>query len=117
MTAARGTDADLAVVELRKSFGKHRVLDGLDLVVPAGSFMAVLGPSGCGKTTLLRVLAGFERPDSGTVSTRDTVLDDASRRALGASTWLRVPGREPVPPPRRASQRGIWPPPRTPTRA
>ncbi|MFI7439523.1 ABC transporter ATP-binding protein [Nonomuraea indica] len=44
-----------------------RVLDGLDLTVPAGLLAAVLGPSGCGKTTLLRVVAGFLRADAGTV--------------------------------------------------
>ncbi|WP_406383944.1 ABC transporter ATP-binding protein [Streptomyces sp. NBC_01618] len=44
-----------------------RVLDGLDLTVPAGQLAAVLGPSGCGKTTMLRIVAGFLRADAGTV--------------------------------------------------
>ena len=48
---------------LHKAFGRHPVLTGLDLTVPAGTLTAVLGPSGSGKTTLLRILAGFERPD------------------------------------------------------
>ena len=42
-------------------------LAGVDLDVPAGSFVAVLGPSGCGKTTLLRIIAGFTNPDHGTI--------------------------------------------------
>ncbi|HMG30939.1 MAG TPA: ABC transporter ATP-binding protein [Jiangellaceae bacterium] len=59
--------SELVVRGLEKSFGSVRVLDGLDLDVPAGSLAAVLGPSGCGKTTLLRVVAGFEVADGGTV--------------------------------------------------
>lgn len=58
-------------VEIRgitKAFGDQPVLRGVDLDVPAGQFAAVLGPSGCGKTTLLRVIAGFERADAGTVT-------------------------------------------------
>jgi iron(III) transport system ATP-binding protein len=88
VTGSTDSAAHLSVVQLHKSFGSHQVLDGLDLVVPPGSFMAVLGPSGCGKTTLLRVLAGFERPDSGVVSTRDVVLDDATHHVAPSGRRL-----------------------------
>jgi len=57
---------------LRKSFGEVRAVDGADFTLKAGQIGALLGPSGCGKTTLLRLIAGFERPDAGTV----TVLGD-----------------------------------------
>ncbi len=59
--------SELRIEGLHKAFGTTEVLRGLDLVVPQGSLTAVLGPSGCGKTTLLRVVAGFERADSGRV--------------------------------------------------
>jgi iron(III) transport system ATP-binding protein len=60
--------SELVVRGLEKSYGDVRVLTGLDLVVPAGRLAAVLGPSGCGKTTLLRIVAGFEFADRGTVA-------------------------------------------------
>jgi len=50
-----------------KRFGRVVALDRVDLTVPDGLITAVLGPSGCGKTTMLRVIAGLERPDSGSV--------------------------------------------------
>jgi len=53
---------------LHKAFGRVRAVDGADLRVEAGATAALLGPSGCGKTTMLRLLAGFERPDAGAVS-------------------------------------------------
>ena len=59
---------------LAKAFGSVTALDGVDLAVPAGSLTALLGPSGCGKTTLLRVVAGFERPDRGSVSVGGRVV-------------------------------------------
>ena len=55
------------VTGLAKSFGDTEVLRGVDLTVPARSLVALLGPSGCGKTTLLRSIAGLERPDAGEV--------------------------------------------------
>jgi iron(III) transport system ATP-binding protein len=58
---------DLVVERLAKAFGGVPVLDGVDLRVPAGKVVALLGPSGCGKTTLLRCIAGLERPDAGEV--------------------------------------------------
>jgi len=57
----------VSVRNLTKSFGPTRVLAGIDLTVPAQSVTAILGPSGCGKTTLLRLIAGFDAPDSGEI--------------------------------------------------
>jgi ABC-type Fe3+/spermidine/putrescine transport system ATPase subunit len=58
----------VALSALSKSFGGRSVLENLSLQVAAGEFLAVLGPSGSGKTTMMRIIAGFEAPDSGTVS-------------------------------------------------
>lgn len=60
-----------------KSFAGTRVLRGIDLTVPEGGFTAILGPSGCGKTTLLRLIAGFEHPDSGSIAIDDVTVFDA----------------------------------------
>src|ERR1700722_6510313 len=68
---------------LRKSFGKVKALDGLDLTVPAGRVCALLGPNGAGKTTAVRILATLARPDAGTA---------------------RVAGHDPVSEPRRVRE-------------
>ena len=51
--------------EISKRFGQTLVVDRMTLQIYTGEFFALLGPSGCGKTTTLRIIAGFERPDSG----------------------------------------------------
>lgn len=52
---------------LRKSYGDHVVLDGIDIVVPAGTIFALLGPNGAGKTTAVRILSALAEPDDGTI--------------------------------------------------
>ncbi|MER6072432.1 ABC transporter ATP-binding protein [Streptomyces sp. NPDC001817] len=82
------TRTQAATVEfrsLRREFGATVALDGLDLTVRPGEFLALLGPSGCGKTTALRMLAGFEHPDSGAVMVdgEDVTHVPAHRRDAG----------------------------------
>ena len=78
------TPLDLRIVDLSKSFGKVSVLKGLSLEVPDGQFITLLGPSGCGKTTLLRLVAGFDMPDSGyiTLGSTDLLALPAQRRPV-----------------------------------
>jgi NitT/TauT family transport system ATP-binding protein len=59
---------DVALVDVRRHFGKVQALEGIDLRVKSGEVVAVVGPSGCGKSTLLELVAGLQEPDSGTVS-------------------------------------------------
>ncbi|HEY4604959.1 MAG TPA: ABC transporter ATP-binding protein, partial [Blastococcus sp.] len=69
----------LTVEDLTKSFTTTPVLTGVDLHVPTGSLTALLGPSGCGKTTLLRLIAGFDDPDSGTVRIGNRLVAGSGR--------------------------------------
>jgi spermidine/putrescine transport system ATP-binding protein len=78
------TSGDLRLSSLTKRFGDFTAVDALDLLVPAGSFFALLGPSGCGKTTTLRMVAGLEVPTEGEVRLGDEDI-----------TWTK-PYRRPV---------------------
>lgn len=63
----KGGKPKLAARGVRVTKGAVRILDGLDLEIPPGTFLALIGPSGAGKTTLLNLLAGLEAPDEGAV--------------------------------------------------
>ncbi|SOD93157.1 ABC transporter ATP-binding protein [Blastococcus haudaquaticus] len=70
---------------LTRRYGAVVALDGLDLDIAGGEFLALLGPSGCGKTTALRAIAGFDSPDAGRVllDGRDITGVPASKRDMG----------------------------------
>jgi spermidine/putrescine transport system ATP-binding protein len=65
--AAEPEPAEVELRGLTKRFDEVTAVDAVDLHVSAGEFLSLLGPSGCGKTTTLRLVAGFERPDEGSV--------------------------------------------------
>jgi putative spermidine/putrescine transport system ATP-binding protein len=77
--------APIAIERLFKTLGSHRVLDGVDIDLEAGTFFTLVGPSGSGKTTLLNLIAGFERPDSGDIRINSrSILDlPPHRRRVG----------------------------------
>ena len=60
--------ADVRVEQARKTYGEVVAVDNVDLAVADGEFFTLLGPSGSGKTTTLRMIAGFEQPDTGTIT-------------------------------------------------
>ncbi|MGL4987274.1 MAG: ATP-binding cassette domain-containing protein, partial [Treponemataceae bacterium] len=57
----------VTIDSISKSFGNFHVLNDVSFTIKKGEFFSLLGPSGCGKTTLLRIIAGFESPDAGSV--------------------------------------------------
>ncbi len=73
------------IINLDKYFGKFHVIKNLNLKIKEGELVALLGPSGCGKTTLLRMIAGLETPDSGSIlfSGEDKAEKKISEREVG----------------------------------
>lgn len=88
MAAGNGTWGDgvpVSIEGVTKSFGNYRAVQDVSIAVEAGSIVSLLGPSGCGKTTVLRMVAGLETPDAGTIRVGDRVLNDVPvwRRGVG----------------------------------
>jgi ABC-type sugar transport system ATPase subunit len=70
----------VTIEDINKSFGSVRVLTDVSLQFPSRKFVTLLGPSGCGKTTLLRMIAGLETVDSGTIRFGDQVVNRLAPR-------------------------------------
>lgn len=78
----------ISVTGLRKSYGSHRVLDGIDLTIPQGTIFSLLGPNGAGKTTIVQILSTLIRADAGEirVAGHDLVREaDKVRAAIGVT--------------------------------
>ncbi|MCU0818489.1 MAG: ABC transporter ATP-binding protein [Beijerinckiaceae bacterium] len=82
---ARDAALPITVRQLTKSYGTLRVLDAVDVDVQRGEFLTLLGPSGSGKTTLLMMLAGFVRPDCGSIrfGDREVIRLEPHKRDVG----------------------------------
>ncbi len=78
MNAAGGTIPKIAIRGVRKSFGRNRVLDGIDLDCGAGESLIIIGGSGTGKSVLVKCILGLLRPDEGSIR-----IDDAETVGLG----------------------------------
>jgi spermidine/putrescine transport system ATP-binding protein len=72
MSNANDQVHDLECTNIVKTFGAVRAVDNVSFSIPKGSFFSILGPSGCGKTTLMRMIAGFENPNSGDIHIKGT---------------------------------------------
>ena len=84
MTVGASAGGAIRLVELAKAFDGVPAVTGIDLDIPAGQFYSLLGASGCGKTTTLRMIAGFEKPDSGRIELdgRDVAGDPPHKRPV-----------------------------------
>ena len=88
VTRDRQSAPAIELVDVVKSFGSERVLDGVDLAVPAGAITVLLGPSGAGKTVTIKHIVGLIAPTAGSVVDRGQgprrPLGDASCTSSGA---------------------------------
>ncbi len=98
---------ELRIRNVSRSYGDVDAVRDVSLDVPPGEFVTLLGPSGCGKTTLLRLVAGFERADAGSISISGRDVTGASRPQ--AAGQHRLPALRALPAPHRRRQRRLRP--------
>lgn len=75
--------AAVELIDIKKYFGPVKAVDGVELAIKDGEFLALLGPSGSGKTTLLRLIAGLESPTEGTIIIDGEIVNDVPPRVRG----------------------------------
>ena len=95
MSASPEAPAAVVLEGIAKKFSEFVALREISLSIAAGEFICFLGPSGCGKTTLLRIIAGLERQNAGTV--RMAGRDVSSPAARPAQLRHRLPVLRPLP--------------------
>ena len=79
-------ERSLEIKGIRKTFGKDEILKGVDLNIRKGEFFSILGPSGCGKTTILRMIAGFIKPDEGEIRLNGNRIDNLDPNKRNVNT-------------------------------
>ena len=79
--------ASVTLKHITKAFGKNVVVQDVDQVIRGGEFVTLLGPSGCGKTTILRMIAGFERPTEGEIWFDDRLIS-GGKTFVPPESWL-----------------------------
>lgn len=85
LAGIRTEGVPVSIENVTKSFGSFRAINGVSIDIEAGTIVSLLGPSGCGKTTVLRMVAGLETLDTGTIRIGDRVLNDVPiwKRGIG----------------------------------
>ncbi|MFC9653340.1 MULTISPECIES: ABC transporter ATP-binding protein [unclassified Streptomyces] len=89
-TRTAGAAPVVRLMDVRKEYGDTTALDGVSLEIRAGESVAVMGPSGCGKSTLLNMVAGLDRPTSGTVTVHGDDLGRLSEKGLALFRRRRI---------------------------
>ncbi|WP_433518074.1 ABC transporter ATP-binding protein [Nonomuraea sp. CA-143628] len=87
---ATGGEIVVRLDEVRRHYGETAALDGVSLEIRAGEAVAVMGPSGCGKSTLLNMIAGLDRPTSGTVTVHGEELSELDETGLALFRRRRI---------------------------